>query len=163
MAILEAGRLVAAGTPESLSERLDLQPLMGGAQAGALLDARVASHDDVFQLSTLSFEGGVLRVPKVNGPVGSRFRVQIHARDVALATERPHGLSIQNILEGQVSQIDETHGPYAEVKLTVGKSALVARLTRESVHRLGIVQGRAVFVLVKSVAIDADAWSASPE
>ncbi len=155
MAILQEGRLVASGTPQSLSERLELQPLMGSAEAGVLLDARVEAHEERFQMSTLSFPGGTLRVPKVERAVGGSVRVQIHARDVALALERPRALSIQNVLEGRVLEIDATLGPYAEVKCSVGGSALVARITRESVHRLGLVPGSAVFVLVKSVALDA--------
>ncbi len=91
------------------------------------------------------------------------MRVQIHARDVALALERPRALSIQNVLEGRVAEIDETHGPYAEVRCSVGASALLARITRESVQRLGLVPGSTVFVLVKSVALDAGPGPAAPD
>ena len=158
MAILDEGRVVASGTPESLTRRLDLEPLMGSTQAGALIDAEVIAHDAEFQMTLLRFAGGVLKIPELALPQGSRVRLQIHARDVALATERPRALSIQNILEGRVSQIDASQGPYAEVSVAVGESAIIARVTRESVHRLRLVPGTQVFALVKSVAMDADAW-----
>ena len=43
--------------------RLDLRPLTGRYEAGAVFETQVARHDPEFGLATLSFQGGELRVP----------------------------------------------------------------------------------------------------
>jgi molybdate transport system ATP-binding protein len=157
MAVIEAGRVIAAGTPESLTQRLELQPFLGGVEAGSVLDVTVTGHDLPYELTTLAFDGGSLRVPRIDRPVGTQLRVQVHARDVAIALDRPSGLSIQNMLPATVAELTETSGAYAEVKLATGSAFLIARITRESAHRLDLAAGRAVFALIKSVALQGDA------
>jgi molybdate transport system ATP-binding protein len=154
LAIIDAGRVIAAGAPQLLLQRLDLHPLLGGPDASVLLEAVVAAHDTQFQLSTLRVAGGVLRVPHVNAAIGTRLRVRIRERDVALALEPPAGLSIQNALEGRVAEIREEAGPMAEVRVELAAGGIVARITRESVHRLHLAPGRKVFALMKAVAFE---------
>ena len=45
-------------------------------------------------------------------------------------------------------------GPIIEIRIDCSGEALIARLTRYSVERLGLVSGTPVFALVKSVALD---------
>jgi molybdate transport system ATP-binding protein len=160
--VLDAGRVVATGTPEQLGERLDLRPLLGEFESGAVIDASMESYDSGFDLSTLVFEGGKLRVPGNAGASGARVRVRVRARDISLATEKPLSISVQNIFEGGVEQIAEEPGAYAELKLRVGNTRFLSRVTRESVSRLGIATGGRVFLLVKSVSFDRETLSAAP-
>jgi len=160
--VIEAGRVMAAGTPEQLGERLELRPLLGEFESGAVIDARMEAFDSQFQLSTLGFDGGLLRVPGKAGATGDRVRVRVRARDVSLALERPASISVQNILCGTVQQIQVEEGPHAELRLIVGNTRFLSRVTRESVHRLGIATGSTVFLLVKSVSFDRETLSAAP-
>jgi len=160
--VIEAGRVAAQGSPIELSQRLDLRPLLGRFEAGSVIEGRVAAHDDQQQLTRIAFGDRHLVLPRFDVPVGAVVRVRVRARDVILAVEPPAGLSVQNALHGMVAEISDEPGPYAEVKVDAGGIALLARVTRDSVRRLGLAPGRRVYALVKSVAIDRQSVSAAP-
>jgi molybdate transport system ATP-binding protein len=160
--LVDDGRVVAQGTPESLSHRLDLRPLLGRFEAGAVIDARVADHDDARRITRLEFGGQALVLPRLDIAAGTRLRVRVRARDVILAVERPSALSAQNVLAGRVVEIAAEEGPYAEVKVDLDGGAIVARITRDSVDRLGLAPGRPVYAVMKSVALDGHALSTAP-
>ena len=96
----------------------------------------------------------MLRVPRVDQAVGTAVRLRIPARDVSLSIRRPDGTSVLNVLQGRVSTVAVDEGPYAEVRVTVGSAALLARVTRLSAEELGLREGQEVYALVKSVALD---------
>jgi molybdate transport system ATP-binding protein len=135
-------------------QRLDLFPLTGRAEAGALIEARVERHDERFGLTELTSRAGLWRLPRLDAAIGTRLRLRVRARDVVLATREPHDLSALNILPGVVADIGKGDGPIADIRLDCNGDALVARLTRYSVERLGLAPGTPVFALVKSVALD---------
>lgn len=154
MVLMTNGSVAAVGTVADLSTRVDLPTLARRQEAGAVLRARVASHDVRYGLSELQFDGGALRVPRVEQPVGALVRLRIPARDVSLSLQKPEGISVLNVLAGRVAAITRDEGPYAEVRITVGSTALLARVTRLSTEELGLREGRDVYALVKSVALD---------
>jgi len=160
--VVDAGRVVAQGTPAELAQRRDLQPFFGRFEAGAVLEGRVASHDEAHRLTRVDLGRHVLVLPRLALAAGAAVRVRVRARDVILAVAPPEGLSVQNVLPGVVTEIVEEPGSHAEVKLDAAGIALLARVTRDSVHRLGLAPGRQVFALVKSVAIDGDSVTAAP-
>jgi molybdate transport system ATP-binding protein len=160
--VVDAGRVVAQGTPAELAQRRDLQPFFGRFEAGAVLEGRVASHDEAHRLTRVDLGRHVLVLPRLALAAGAAVRVRVRARDVILAVAPPEGLSVQNVLPGVVTEIVEEPGSHAEVKLDAAGIALLARVTRDSVHRLGLAPGRPVFALVKSVAIDGDSVTAAP-
>jgi molybdate transport system ATP-binding protein len=152
---MDAGRSVATGPVGELLERLDLQPVTGRFEAGALLVARLVDHDPVFRLSRLMIGDQDLLMPEVDMPPGSEVRLRVRARDVALATVRPEGISIRNILRGVVAEIrPEPETAFAETLVDVGGARLRARLTRAAVADLDLAPGKAVFALIKSIAFD---------
>ncbi|HTT07820.1 MAG TPA: molybdenum ABC transporter ATP-binding protein [Gammaproteobacteria bacterium] len=152
--VMRDGAVTAVGPVAETLERVDLYPITGRQEAGAILSATVASHDDADALTMLRFNGGVIFVPRVDLPVGAALRVRIRARDVALAVQQPAGISIRNILRGRVAEITEKTGADVEIKLMVGATALAALVTRPAVRDLALAPGREVYALVKSIAID---------
>ena len=152
--VLSEGRCLAVGAVDDVMSRLELRPATGRYEAGSLLDTRVTAHDSEQQLTTLSFDGGELFVPQLQSPIGDRVRARIRARDVALAIEKPSGISILNILPVAVSGIADETGPVVEIQLSVGTAVLSARITRRSVQHLGIHVGQQVFALIKAVSFD---------
>ena len=155
--------VVATGTPRELSERIELRELFGDYEAGVWLEARVVSQDRQWQLTTLGLgnpasPGTELRVPGLQGTPGDRLRVHLRERDVSIALHPPGGVSIQNVLPGEVVELQEQSGPFAEVKLRIGGqdgSVVVARITRESAQRLALGVGTRAWALVKSVSLEA--------
>ena len=162
LVVLSEGRVAAAGPTAAMMGRLDLFPLTGRAEAGAILSTRVAEHDLRFGLTTLRAAAGDLRVPYTDLRLGAPLRVRIRARDVMIALEPPHGLSALNVLPGAVAEIGEADGPIVQIRLDCAGEALVARLTRRSVETLGLEPGRQVYAVIKSIAFDHHAIAGSP-
>src|SRR3546814_18361957 len=73
-------RVAAVGTVAEIMGRLDLYPMTGRFEAGAVLDARVAGHDAAFRLTILAAAGGGLRVPHIDLPVGAPVRSSAERR-----------------------------------------------------------------------------------
>jgi len=152
LVLLEAGRVLAEGSVEALAARTDL-PLAARRDAGVLIGCTVRSAAE--GLAVLDFAGGTLVTSARPGPPGTRLRVRLRARDVAVATEEPRGLSTRNILPVTLLALDEGEEP-AEVflRLAAGPTPLLARVTRDSVARLGLRPGMALWALVKAVTFD---------
>ncbi len=154
MVVLSNGRVVAAGPLADIMTRLDLFPLTGRHEAGAILETRVAAHDADLGLTLLESQAGRLRVPHVDLAIGSALRVRIRARDVMLAVRPPEGLSALNVLPGLVAGIGAHDGPIVDIRLDCGGAPLLARITRHSLERLALAPGAAVHAVIKSVAFD---------
>ncbi|MGE0747461.1 MAG: molybdenum ABC transporter ATP-binding protein [Rhodospirillales bacterium] len=152
--LLNEGTVAAVGPVGEVMARADLFPMTGRYEAGAVLDTTVAGHDHEFGLSSLSFGGHRLSVPLVQAPIGAPVRIRVRARDVILALRAPEGLSAQNALPATVRAVPAVTTPIVDVALDVGGRQLVARVTRKSVVSLGLTPGKAVFVLIKSIAFD---------
>ena len=156
MAVMDEGRIIAKGPTAQMMERLDLQPLTGKFEAGVLLEARVVAHDHQYFLTRMDLNGQTLTMPMLDHlTVGDLVRVRIRARDVALATQKPEGLSIRNVLSGHIAEIAEEAGSaFAEVLVDAGGARLRARITRQAAVELKLAQGKPVFALIKSVSFD---------
>ena len=153
MVILENGRTVAAGTVEDVMSRLDLRPLTGRYEAGAVFRVRVSGQDKTYGLTELTFPGGRLWVPALEQPLGYKMRMRIRARDVSLSLSRPLDTSILNIVEGKVIEVGDDDSSQADVLVDVG-APLMARVTRKSVAAMRLQPGTRIFALIKAVAID---------
>jgi molybdate transport system ATP-binding protein len=152
--ILSEGRIAAAGPAAEVMTRLDLSPLIGRPETGALLETRIIDHDVAFGLTRLRAAAGELRIPHLDLPVGRKVRVRIRARDVMIAVREPTGLSALNVLPGVITEIGPSDGPIAELRLDCGGDALIARLTRQSIATLKLSHGKRVYAVIKSVAFD---------
>src|SRR5262249_33615528 len=157
--VLTEGRVAAVGPTAEIMSRIDLLPLTGRAEAGAILNTRISGHDPAFGLTRLRAAAGELRVPSLDLPVGAALRVRIRARDVMIALEPPQGLSALNILPGTVAEIGPADGASVEMRLDCASEPLLARLTRRSVENLGLVPGRQVYAVIKSIAFDHQAFA----
>lgn len=115
--------------------------------------ARILRHDVHLALTTLFFEDGELRVPKIDLPIDSAVKVRIDARDVSVALSRPMDVSITNRLPGEIAELEFLTPPYVRATLNLGKTRLDALITRESVERLALVQGLKAWAMIKAVAI----------
>jgi molybdate transport system ATP-binding protein len=158
LVILDDGKVAASGSVEDLTSRLDLWPLTGRYEAGAVIRTVLRGHDTTFGLSELAFPGGRLRVTRIRLPLGTAVRIRIRARDVVLATEKPAHLSIRNAFAGKVIELAPPRGPLIDLKLDIGTETepvmLWARVTQRALQELQLAPGKRVFALVKTVALD---------
>jgi molybdate transport system ATP-binding protein len=153
--VLDGGRVTGQGRTADIFERLDLAPLADRRGAATVVEARVLRHDPGYHLTWLDLAGQSLVVPKREHLAeGEEVCLVIRARDVSLATRRPQGVSIQNVLAGRVCEVREREdSAFAEVLVDLGPHRLLARITRLSLHDLGLAVGSPVFALLKSVSL----------
>jgi molybdate transport system ATP-binding protein len=160
VAVIEAGRLAALGPAADILSDPATAPLLGLRDAGAVIVARIAGHEDD-GLTRLETGAGPLWLPRIAGPAGGTVRVRIAAQDVILSRDRPLGLSALNILPATVAAVRVGEGPGAMVQLDIAGQRLLARVTRRSAEALGLAQGLRVHVIVKSVSVAPEAIGAT--
>ena len=153
LVVLDDGRVLANGPLAETLARLDL-PIRLGEDVGVVIDATIGAIDDHWHLARVDFSGGSLWTRDRELPIGRKVRVRVLARDVSLAQEHPGQSSIQNVLHGRIDAIaNDEHPGLALVRVQVGDSALVARLTKRAAAELNVTLGQALWVQVKSVAL----------
>ena len=151
--VMDAGRAVAEGPLGETLARLDL-PIALGEDAGVVLDAHVAARDTQWGLVEAVFDGGSIWTRDDGHPTGSHVRIRVLARDVSLSLERQHDTSIVNLLPGTVVELaGDVHPALALVRVDVGGTPIVARLTRRSAATLDLAPGKPIWVQVKAVAV----------
>ncbi len=151
--VLDQGRVRTQGPLTEVLSSLQ-HPALVGEEVGAVLAGQVVERDSRWHLSRLQFDGGDLWLRDVGLAIGQSARLRVLASDVSLSTLKPLQSSILNLLPGQVdSFVPDTHPSQVLVRVRVGSSVLLARLTARSFHLLQLGIGRAVWVQVKSVAL----------
>ncbi len=150
--LLEAGRIQAQGTVSELFSRLDLT-LAHGPETETVIKAVVAGYDKQFELSYLDFSGGRFMVAGKQLPQGSRARLQVLARDISITLERQHKTSILNIFPAIINEMMQEGNAQFTVRLLIGDTAVLARITRKSAIALDLKVGQTVYAQVKSVAL----------
>lgn len=154
LVILSKGKVVASGSLTETWARLDL-PVRMDEDASVVLMARIAEHDKQWSLARAEFAGGSVWMRDMGFAEGETVRLQIMARDVSLATERPiTQSSILNLLPAVIQEIGAgEHPAIKRIRLQVGDSPLLCRLTSRSADALGLKIGQTVWAQIKSAAI----------
>ena len=157
--VIRDGRVTRQGRAFDLLSDLEFSVLTGISAYGAVIPVRVSAHRLEDQLTTLSFDGGELVVPRIDYPTGTELRVRIRAEDVLLARDAPSAISANNVLAATVAAIRSADAAHADVQLACGGVKLVARITQASRTRLNIAAGQSLFAVIKSVTFDPRAES----
>jgi molybdate transport system ATP-binding protein len=105
-------------------------------------------------MSVLWSVAGDIRIPSRVGEPGTALRLRLRARDILVATEAPRKLSALNVLPGRVSGIGHAAGPMVEIRIDCAGTAIIARITRQSLDALALVPGSHVYAIIKSVSFD---------
>jgi molybdate transport system ATP-binding protein len=152
LVLLRGGAVAGSGPLADMlvGESLDFR---GAREAAAVLAGTVESFDAADGLVSIAVGAARVLVVGAERPPGSPVRLRIAARDVSLAVERPSPTSILNVFPVRVLAIDEAGEAEAVATLALGEQRLLARLTRRSVRRLGLMVGGEAFAQVKSVSL----------
>ena len=150
--LLENGQVTGSGAIADMLTRTDL-PLAHGDDASSLIHAKVAGHDNQFQLTYIDFAGGRFTVAKTDLPIDHAVRLKIAARDVSLTTAHQSGTSILNIFPATVEEITAEGESQIMVRLDAQGTPLLSRITRKSAHLLDLKKGKTVFAQIKTVAL----------
>jgi molybdate transport system ATP-binding protein len=152
LVLLDNGAVRACGPLRELRTRLDLARDLG-AEADAVVEARVAAHDEDFHLSYLDFSGGRFSITRYDLPVGRAVRLRILARDVSITLEPQRGTSILNIFPAVIEELAEEGAALMLVRLDLAGTPILAMITRKSAEALALGPGKQVYAQVKSVAL----------
>ncbi len=155
--VMDEGRIQASGATTEVLNQLELQSPMSLFDAVTILDTTVIEHLPELGLTRLDLRGQTIVIPaRKNTASGDEVRLYVRAGDVAIATQRPEGISFRNILSGMISAIDEgTDSAFATVSIDIAGETLRAELTRHAIRDLGLANGVPVFALLKTASFDA--------
>jgi molybdate transport system ATP-binding protein len=89
-----------------------------------------------------------IEVPLGYAAAGSRVQVAVRAGDILLATERPHGLSARNVMEGRIISLEQ-RGTMVIARVDCGVT-FVVHVTPGAVRALELTAGRRVWLVLKT-------------
>ncbi|MFT2090731.1 molybdenum ABC transporter ATP-binding protein [Paraglaciecola sp. 2405UD69-4] len=152
--VLKDGKLIRQSNVPELFSSLDMQ-WQSYHELGCVLDCHVLEIDEKWQLMRVTFDGGQLWLPKHANDITNSFcRLRVLASDVSVALQAYPDSSVLNQLAAVIIEIiQETESATALIKLKIGATTLIARVTNKSVSLLGLSEGKAVWAQVKSAAI----------
>lgn len=150
---MKAGRIVAQGPVNALLTDAAL-PFHQAEDAAAAIDVEVVEHEPEFHLMHLALGGAKIAVSRRDVPAGTRVRVVVSARDVAISLAADERASVLNTLAVHITGIYEEREPaHRMLHLDVGGQRLLSRVTFKTVSELGLHVGQRVYAHVKSVAL----------
>ena len=152
LVLLEEGKVLASGSLSETLSRLDL-PFAQDKEASTVWQATLIAHEADYYLSRVAIADETLSLPFIDAALGTSLRIQIYARDVSIALEKPKATSILNILPALIN--DFTHDSYGQciVQLRVGTQSLLAHITRKSALLLGLKRDMPVYVQIKGTSL----------
>jgi molybdate transport system ATP-binding protein len=140
--VLEAGRVVQAGSTAEVTERPRSRYV---ADLVGVNLFRGLAHGDRVEL----YAGGSLIVPDAGE--GDVFAV-VHPRTISLWRDRPQGTP-RNVWRGRPASLD-LHGDRVRVRVE-GRPTVIAEVTPAAVTELGLAEGGEVWVSVKATEVTA--------
>jgi molybdate transport system ATP-binding protein len=153
LVVLEQGRVLAQGPLVETLARIDL-PIRLGEEAGVVIEGQVVERDQRWGLARVAFAGGSLWVRDAGLALHQNLRLRALARDLSLTLEQQTGTSILNHLQGVVSQLQAgEHPSQMLVRVEVGATPFVVRLTARSAAALDLAPGKPIWLQIKSVAV----------
>lgn len=150
--VMDRGRVIDCGSVNDVLPRLT-PPSNDGQGAAFIIPARVDAHDEHYRLTRYAFKGGTIEGPLCNGPVGSAVRLRVRPADVLIGLKPPEELSALNVVPATVRGIQPAEGGEVLVRLETNGLFLLAAVTRKTVERLGLTDGRPVYAIIKAVNI----------
>ena len=152
--VLEAGRIVAQGTPHEVMSAPLQETVAQLAGFENIFDAVVESVNPERGTMSCRLTASaevrpiLLETPLVRGGVGASLRVGIRAGDILLATSPPVGLSARNVIPGRVASLEQ-HDVVVSARVNCGVEVDV-HLTLAARDSLQVVPGREVWLVIKT-------------
>ncbi len=148
--VLEAGRIIAQGTPHEVMTAPREETVAQLAGFENIFEATVtAIHEDRGTMTCqLSGSKVDLETPLVRAEVGSTLRVGIRAGDILLATIEPRGLSARNLIPGRVISLTQ-RDVIVVARVNCGVEVDV-HLTLAARDSLALQPGQEIWLVIKT-------------
>ena len=147
---LDNGRVVSAGAPTDVLDAPRRKKLAQAAGFENMLSATVLDlreADGVMRVR-LGESACQIEVPLGYAAAGNRVQVAVRAGDILLATERPHGLSARNVMDGRIISLEQ-RGTMVIARVDCGV-IFVVHVTPGAVRALELTAGRRVWLVLKT-------------
>jgi len=158
--LMDAGRVVAHGSLNEVSVLPELRAIVGPDSVGSVLEGVVTRVDPTQGMADLRLGHGTLYVRLEGVTAGARVRVQLLARDIILANQKPQGLSVRNELEGVITELTPDAHDGVLARVDIGGDIVLSRITTEGARALDLRPGSHVWALVKAVSTRGHAFRA---
>jgi len=148
--VLEAGRLIADGTPHEVLSRPQFESVAQLAGFENIVECSiVASHEEQGTMTCrIADTDVILEVPLSRVDIAKPVRVGIRAGDILVATSIPQGLSARNVIAGTIASLRQQDVTViAEVECG---AKFVVHLTPSARHSLGLEAGKQIWLVVKT-------------
>ncbi len=155
--LMHEGGIIAAGPLSEIANSPEFVSFSGRSERGTILEGQIKG--EIKGILSLDVGGTELLVSSSARHMhGGKARLRILARDVSLATSKPEDLSILNVVQATIMEIEPTTNGEVDVHLSLGSHGdtaphLISRITEHSLARLGLNQGMGLWALIKAVAI----------
>jgi len=148
--VLEEGKILAQGPPQQVLRAPRQETVAQLAGFENIFNARVVSLHESHGTMTCRLENSTadLEVPLSQAVSGTPVRIAIHAGDILMAVEYPHGLSARNVLAGRLMVLEQ-QGITVHARVDCGAIFRV-RLTPGARESLALDVGRAVWLVIKT-------------
>ena len=149
--VISGGRQIAQDSPRKVLLEPYVQPLVEMESLENLLEVEVVEHRPESGLTKTKLDGTIVWIRQVTAAPGDRMFVAIRAGDIIVAVEPPGPISARNVLRARIQSLHRMDGVVL-VEADVGELILV-EVTPEAVSTLGLKQGQAVFLVIKSSSV----------
>lgn len=151
--LLEDGKVQASGSIEQvlstphLAQKADIE-------VGSIISGKVLDIDPQWKLASVDCDDFKLNLSQHGLTTAAIVKLRILARDVSISTQPTSHSSILNRVPCRIAAIEDDADPaMAVIELKAGTTALLARITKKSLHELSLTLDQAVFAHIKSAAI----------
>lgn len=146
---LDQGRVAGRGTPQEILDAPRRKTLAQAAGFENLLVGQVVDLREADGVMRVRLESGSeIEVPLGYAMAGDAVHVAVRAGDILLATEKPHGLSARNVLEGTIVSL-ERRGALLVTRVDCG-TVFTAHVTPGAARALELGTGRRVWLVLKT-------------
>jgi molybdate transport system ATP-binding protein len=150
--ILDAGRIIAEGTPHEVMNAPMQETVAQLVGFENIFDAIVETvrPERGTMNCRIAGEGGplVLETPLVRGGVGAALRVGIRAGDILLATAPPTGLSARNVIPGRIQSLEQ-HDVIVSARVR-SRVEMEVHLTLAARDSLELAPNKEVWLVIKT-------------
>jgi molybdate transport system ATP-binding protein len=179
--LMESGKTIAQGGVGEMSLNAGIRSIIGADAVGAIVDGTVLGTDASNGLMRVRVGHGELKLeaaapglsaagrgtpitgssrPLVSPAPGAKLRVQLLARDLMVATQRPQHLSVRNILGGVITAVTGDDAESDLIAIDIGGTVIMARVTKAATLELALEPGLPVWALVKAVSLRSHSFAA---
>lgn len=147
---LDNGRVVSHGAPMEVLDAPRRKRLAQAAGFENLLSATILDlrEPDGVMRVRLGESACEIEVPLAHASAGDRVQIAIRAGDILLASQRPHGLSARNVLEGKILTLEQ-RGAMCIARVDCGVT-FVAHITPGAIRALELAEEKQVWLVLKT-------------